>query len=261
MPKPLYPFTLALDLGVSSCGYAIVRTEGEDDQKKPVEILKMGVRIYPLSTDDVTEFTQGNAISKNAARTTARTARKGLDRYQLRRKALWNILEALEMHPDKNLLLKQSPLEIWGIRAKAVNEKITLKQLGRILLHLNQKRGYKHSKADDSGDSKQTDYVQKVNERYAEIKKLGMTVGQFFYEKLRLHFASENKIENAAYRIKEEVFPREAYIEEFDKIWNRQAKEYPDLLTDELRQKIRNEIIYYQRRLKSQKGLVNICEF
>src|SRR5262249_8737882 len=56
-------------------------------------------------------------------------------------------------------------------------------------------------------------------------------------------------------------FPRAAYVEEFDRIWKVQQVHYSSLLTDALFQKVRNEIIYYQRRLKSQKGLVNICEF
>lgn len=49
-------------------------------------------------------------------------------------------------------------------------------------------------------------------------------------------------------------------MEEFDKIMNQQQKHYSDIITDEFKSKLKNEIIYYQRRLKSQKGLVSICE-
>src|SRR5690554_2555315 len=54
---------------------------------------------------------------------------------------------------------------------------------------------------------------------------------------------------------------REAYIEEFEAICKQQQKHYPDLITEKFIQKVRDEIIYYQRPLKSQKGLVSICEF
>ena len=249
-------YVLGLDLGVSSIGFAIVKSIGE----KPGEILKMGVRIIPLSKDDETEFTQGNAISKNRNRTIKRTQRKGLDRYQLRRKALIAVLTANNMMPDRHLLLELSPIEIWGIRARAVTEKVSLQELGRILLHLNQKRGYKHSKSDDTEDNKQTEYVQQVNERFAGLKERGETIGQYFYAQLKQYFSVVKKTE-PAFRIKEKIFPRAAYIEEFDTIWKRQQEEYPSILTASFYNHVRNEIIYYQRRLKSQKGLVNFCEF
>ena len=37
--------------------------------------------------------------------------------------------------------------------------------------------------------------------------------------------------------------------------------EYHNELTPELKAEIRDTVIFYQRRLKSQKGLISICEF
>ncbi len=247
--------TLGLDLGITSIGWSLVEKDGD----MPIAIKDMGVRIIPLTKDDENEFTQGNAISKNRSRTLKRTQRKGLDRYQLRRKALTQVLKANNMMPDKHLLLELSPLEIWGLRARAIKEQVTLRELGRILLHLNQRRGYNHSKS-DSSDKEQTDYVQAVNDRHRAIREAGQTVGQHFYEELRKYFAVAEKTEEP-FRVKEKVFPRAAYKEEFNRIWQVQQEYYPSLLTDELFEKVRNGIIYYQRKLKSQKGLVNVCEF
>lgn len=247
---------LGLDLGTASVGWALVESNGDT----PVSIKGMGVRIIPLSPDDKNEFEQGKAISKNQKRTTSRTQRKGLDRYQLRRKALTNLLKEKNMYPDRHLLLELSPLEIWGLRAAAVVERKTLQEIGRIWLHLNQRRGYKHSKTDDLDNSKQTEYVQAVNNRYSLIKENRETIGQHFYKELKKYF-SEGEKNEAAFRIKEKVFPRSAYEEEFDCIWKCQRQFYPEVLTDELYQKVKNQIIYYQRKLKSQKGLVSVCEF
>lgn len=248
--------SLGIDLGVTSIGWALVEKDGDE----PISIKDMGVRIIPITTDDEKEFTQGNSITKNQKRTTMRTARKGLDRYQLRRKALIKILQENGMMPDRHLMLELSPIEIWGLRAKALERQVSLQELGRIWLHLNQRRGYNHSRHDDAADSKQTEYVKEVNDRYAQIKEAGHTIGQHFYEQLRKYFSTEHKID-AAYRVKEKVFPRTAYIEEFDRIWQVQKQFYPSLLTEDLRIQVRDEIIYYQRRLKSQKGLVGTCEF
>ena len=53
---------LGLDLGVGSIGWSVISIDENGD---PSEILGMGSRIVPLSTDDANEFSTGNAISKN----------------------------------------------------------------------------------------------------------------------------------------------------------------------------------------------------
>lgn len=236
---------LGLDLGVTSIGWAL--TEEKDGKR---EIVGMGSRIIPLSTDDEKEFSQGNAITKNQKRTAKRTQRKGYDRYQLRRKSLTSVLLDKKMFDEA--LFKLQPLELWGLRAKAVNEKIELKELGRVLYHLNQKRGYKSSRSDANLDKKDTEYVAGVKSRHQEIKEQGITIGQKFYAELQ---------KDQYYRTKQQVFPREAYIEEFEAICKQQQNHYPEIITDEFIAQLRDEIIYYQRKLKSQKGLVSVCEF
>jgi CRISPR-associated endonuclease Csn1 len=54
---------------------------------------------------------------------------------------------------------------------------------------------------------------------------------------------------------------RKTYEAEFDRIWDTQRIYYADILTEVNKNQIRNEIIYYQRPLKSQKGLVSVCTF
>ena len=238
---------LGLDLGVASIGWAVINVENDI----PIEIMNMGSRIVPLTTDDANEFTSGNAISKNQNRTKSRTQRKGYDRYQMRRKYLTDFLRKYNMLPSEELI-KLDVLDLWGLRAKAVNEAISLTELGRILYHLNQKRGYKSAKSDETEDKKQKDYVANVNNRYKKIKELNQTIGQYFYDQL-----SKDK----HYRTKEQVFPRAAYVEEFDKIWDFQSKQFPAILTEENKSIVRNEIIYYQRNLRSCKHLVSLCDF
>lgn len=237
---------LGLDLGVSSIGWALVKEEND----KPSEIIGMGVRIIPLDTDENDEFIKGNAISKNQNRTQKRTMRRGYYRYVLRRRALTAELKKHNMFDET--LFNLSQLQLWELRAKAATEKISLTELGRVLYHLNQKRGYKSSRSEENANKKDTEYVAEIKNRYQLLKQEGKTIGQKFYEELK---------NNPHYRIKQQVFPREAYMEEYDIIMNTQQQYYPVILTDELIQHIRNDIIYFQRKLKSQKGLVSICEF
>ncbi len=246
---------LGLDLGVSSIGWALI----EMDEDTPQQILAMGSRIVPLSSDDSDQFQKGQAITKNAERTQRRTARKGYDRYQQRRALLTEVLRRNNMLPQR---MDEHIIDLWGVRARAAQEQITLQELGRVLYHINQKRGYKHAKADNSGDKKQTDYVKAVNDRYNDLHATGHTLGQFFYEQLR-DTAVHNPDGSTYYtfRIKDKVYPRQAYIEEFDRIMATQRVFYPDVLTDDLIDTLRNRIIFYQRPLKSCKHLVSLCEF
>lgn len=237
---------LGLDLGVASIGWALIKEENE----QPKEIIGMGVRIVPLTKDETDEFSKGNKISKNHERTQKRTSRKVYYRYVLRRKALTSELRKKEMFDPG--LFKLPQLELWGLRAKAVTEKISLTELGRVLYHLNQKRGYKSAKAEENVDKKDTEYVAEVKNRYEQLKTEGLTIGQKFFAELK---------KNQHYRTKQQVFPREAYIDEYNQIMRKQQEFYPDVLSNDLIEHIRDNIIYFQRKLKSQKGLVSVCEF
>lgn len=243
---------LGLDLGSSSIGWAIVEEYSkeiitEDDSSDKDKIVAIGSRIIPLSTDESTQFSKGQALTKNADRTQKRTQRKGYDRYQLRRALLLEKLTQLGMY--NGCTLKVSKLELWGLRAKAVHQQITLLELGRVLCHINQKRGYRTVKA-DYGDKKQGAYVSEVLKNHKDINEQGLTIGEFLYNGM---------VADPAFRCKERIFPRIAYMEEFDTIMLCQKQFYPDILTEDTIAHIRDYIIFHQRPLKSCKHLVGRC--
>lgn len=244
---------LGLDLGVTSIGWAVIYI---DDEGKPLKILGMGSRIIPLSSDDRDQFQKGQAITKNQDRTTARTQRKGYNRKQLRKKELKKILTELGIYPSEELL-NLPTVELWKLRADAAEGCIALSSshLGRIFYMLNQKRGYKSARTEANQDKKDTDYVEAVKGRHEQLKEKRQTIGQHFYTEM---ITPDNT--SAHFQIKNNVYPREAYMEEFDAIIAGQ-KPYHPFLTDEVVNRLKNEIIFYQRPLKSQKGLVSICEF
>lgn len=244
---------LGLDLGVTSIGWAVILT---DDDSNPIKILGMGSRIIPLSSDDRDQFQKGQAISKNQDRTITRTQRKGYDRKQLRKEELKKILNELGIYPSHELLNLHSQ-ELWKLRADAAEGSTTLSaaQLGRIFYMLNQKRGYKSARSEANQDKKDTDYVAAVKGRHEQLKEKNQTIGQHFYtEMVSLNEAS------AHFQVKNNVYPREAYIEEFNAIIDAQKPHHP-FLTDDVVSRLKNEVIFYQRPLKSQKGLVSVCEF
>jgi len=149
---------LGLDLGSASIGWAFI-----EESEKATEVSKIigaGVRVIPLSSDEIKEFSAGQGISTNAARTLKRGARRNLQRYKLRREWLLRILKTNEIVEANKPIAEEgvnSTHEMWELRSKAATEQIGLHDFARVLLMLNKKRGYKSSRkskgAEDDGTS------------------------------------------------------------------------------------------------------------
>jgi CRISPR-associated endonuclease Csn1 len=258
---------LGLDIGTNSIGWAFIYED--DDQNS--DILDMGVRIISSDSKHATEFEKGQAITLNATRREKRGIRRGNQRYKLRHQRLKAALLALGMMPNDYLLKDLSALQLFELRAMAVQgDKLTLDEIGRVLIHLNQKRGYKSNRKANAEEKESTEanneetsenkpekkkgYLDLIMDRESLIKSKGLTIGQFFFQKLQ-------NTEGPPLRIKQQIFNRQSYIAEFDLIWEKQKAFYPNILTEKNRLLLRDEIIYFQRRLKSQKHLVSDCRF
>ena len=231
----------------------------------------MGSRVVPLTNlGDDKAFSKGEAFTANQKRTARRTMRRGFARYQLRRYRLRRELEKVGMLPDAALI--QLPLlELWELRERAATagRRLTLPELGRVLCHINQKRGYRHVKSDaaaivgDEGEKKKDSnsaYLAGIRANDEKLQDEHKTVGQYFAEQLRQN-QSESPTGGISYRIKDQIFSRQRYIDEYDQIMAAQRVYYPDILTDEFIRMLRDEVIFMQRPLKSCKHLVSLCEF
>ena len=259
---------LGLDLGVGSIGWCLIALDAQGD---PAEILGMGSRVVPLNNaTDAADFSIGKAFTASQERTARRTMRRGFARYQLRRYRLRRELEKVGMLPDAALI--QLPLlELWELRERAATagECLTLPELGRVLCHINQKRGYRHVKSDaaaivgDEGEKKKDSnsaYLAGIRANDEKLQDEHKTVGQYFAEQLRQN-QSESPTGGISYRIKDQIFSRQRYIDEYDQIMAAQRVHYPDILTDAFIRMLRDEVIFMQRPLKSCKHLVSLCEF
>lgn len=374
---------LGLDLGVSSIGWALVNEAENTDEKS--SIIKLGVRVNPLTVDEQTNFEKGKSITTNADRTLKRSMRRNLQRYKLRRENLIDCLKKHHIITDQTVLHEsgnRTTFETYHLRAKAAQEEISLEELGRVLLMINKKRGYKSSRKAKSQDEGQLidgmavarklyeenitpgqlvlsllnegkkyvpvfyrsdlenefnriwacqqsfypkiltaalkekltgksqkvsgiifkqecdlyvaeikgkdkrllsfqrrvnaitlqlpieevaavlcdvngaisnagGYLGAISDRSKELFFNKQTVGQYLMSELEKdpHFCIKNK-----------VFYRTDYLNEFETIWSVQSKFHPEL-TEELKHELRDIVIFYQRALKSQKGLVSLCEF
>ncbi|MDP4199264.1 MAG: HNH endonuclease domain-containing protein [Bacteroidota bacterium] len=247
--------TLGLDIGTTSIGWCLM----EDKSR----IIRSGVRIFPVGVQEDKFAKSATEESKNAARRTARGIRRGYDRYKLRRKQLRRILLELNMLPDR--LEMPSAQALYGLRVRGLDQKLELKEIGRVLLHLNQRRGFKSNRkaAPKDGDD-ETGIKLQMSELKQKVHDLGFrTLGEYYFSLYDANETKENwhNPDEPIERIRKRFVHRSMYEEEFDAIWKSQARFYPDLLTEERRREIKERCIYYQRPLKSQKGRVGKCRF
>lgn len=381
---------LGLDLGTTSIGWALVN-EAENNEEKS-SIIKLGVRVNPLTVDEQQNFEKGKSITTNADRTLKRSMRRNLQRYKLRRENLIEILKENGFITDETILSENgnyTTFETYRLRAKAATKKISLEELARVLLMINKKRGYKSSRKVKSKDEGQLiDGMEVAKQMYENnltpgqyslslLKKGGKNLPDFYRSDLEAEFdkvfdkqmefypdilsldlkeelrgkkrdavwaicakhfkengfelvgvkrqgkIAEQKEENYEWRtkalsekmeleqfviviqqiniqlnnssgylgaisdrskelyfnkqtvgqyqmaeldknpnysFKNQVFYRQDYLDEFEKIWETQSKFHKELSAD-LKQEIRDVVIFYQRPLKSQKGLISFCEF
>ncbi len=218
---------LGLDLGTNSIGWAVVNeTEKADEQSS---IVKLGVRVNPLTVDELTNFEKGKSITTNADRTLKRSMRRNLQRYKLRREHLIEILKTNGFISDETILSEngnRSTFETYRLRAKAATDEISLEEFARVLLMINKKRGYKSSrKAKNTEEGQLIDGMTIAQRLYDEE----LTPGQLSYELLK----SGKKYLPDFYRSDLQA--------EFDKVWNVQKQFYPELLIDELKENLKGK--------------------
>lgn len=255
---------LGLDLGTNSIGWALVEVD-----ETGCTLLDKGVDI----------FQEGVAREKNNEkpavqdRTKARALRRLYFRRRLRKIELLKCLVRYGLCPqltDSQLALwkskKQYPLveefmawqrtddrtgkNPYRDRYRALTETLDLDKLadryalGRAFYHIGQRRGFlsnrKEAGGDDDGKVKEG-----IKGLTAAMKAEGCRyLGEYFYrlygrkEKIRSHYTARN----------------EHYLAEFNAICERQQ------LPEEWRKSL-HRAIFYQRPLRSQKGLVGHCTF
>lgn len=230
---------LGLDLGTNSIGWAIVNEAENKDEKS--SIVKLGVRAIHFDTfvssdsgkevkgDPADFFKSGKGVSPNAGRTQKRSARRNLQRYKLRRANLIKILKESGIITDDTCLFEtnnSSTFETYRLRAKAVTEKISLEQLARVLLMINKKRGYKSSrKAKGNEDGALIDGMEIARKLYDD----NLTPGELCFDLLK-----------HGKRYLPDFYVSDLQAE-LDKIWNFQSSFYPNLLTTDIREEIRNK--------------------
>lgn len=265
---------LGLDLGSNSIGWALL----EEPDGKPNKIVDLGSRIFIKAVEEKTP------TPKNVKRRNARLTRRVLQR-RARRKArmlsyliqLGLLSQELKDNPAPELILNTlgNPYQL---RAKALDEPLTPFELGRVFLHLVQRRGFLSNKKTLLGDimddpdvlavlAEEEEKTDTGTERGKEesafkedINKLKNTIAEAGKHTLGEYLASLDHHDCKRNRATEGGHlrtDRQMYRDELELIWQCQQQHHA-ILTDDVREQIEN-IIFYQRPLKLKEDRIGKC--
>ncbi|MBL4702217.1 MAG: type II CRISPR RNA-guided endonuclease Cas9, partial [Phycisphaeraceae bacterium] len=179
-------------------------------------------------------FDTGKESSRNETRRIARGMRRQAQRRSLRKKELAKALIEAGLWPQEAGLQNELyAIDPYELRDKAVTQQITEHELGRVCLHLNQHRGFQSNRKKDRDDKDAKGMLAEMSELQEAIDKAGyQTLGQYLYNKVK-DFKHEHRIDDD--HIRSRHTRRSMLQNEFDIIWDQQAKHHPNLLTDTLR--------------------------
>lgn len=265
---------LGLDLGSNSIGWALL----EETDGKPNRIIDVGSRIFTKAVEEKTP------TPKNVKRRNARLARRVVQRRARRKQRMLNYLVSLGLlpqelkgHAQPEIILNQlgNPYQL---RAKALDEKLEVYELGRVLLHLVQRRGFLSNRKTLLSDmiddpdvlavlnelDEQEDSTEKASEETAfkkDISKLRNKIEAAHCRTLGEYLSKLKKDECKRNRKREGEHlrtDRQMYRDELDLIWKVQKEFHKEILTDEVKEQIEH-IIFYQRPLKLKEDRVGKC--
>lgn len=199
-------YRLGVDLGTSSIGTAVYKIDGEG-KILSLEHLDSYIFGEPVAPKEM--------LTLNTARRTARLIRRQVERKAARLRKIGHIAKSLGVERGDSAADTQDVIEL---RARAVSEKISLPQLIKVFCHIVKNRGYKGVVSE-----------KVVGKKLKETEKLlqdGKTLGQLLWEEKQKAAKGQpwRKIEEDGTFVY-----RHMVEEEFERIWQEQAKQEPRL--------------------------------
>jgi CRISPR-associated endonuclease Csn1 len=256
-------YRLALDLGSTSLGWAVLRLKGDE----PVAIIKAGARIF----SDGRNPKDGSSLA--VTRRAARAMRRRRDRLLKRKHRMMTLLLKHGFFPadtdERKALELLNPYEL---RAKGLNEALTPAEFARALFHINQRRGFRSNRKTDKKDNDSGALKTAISALRKQLDPSGAngkarTVGELLWWRLmpieegqplraglvRARYR-ERRIEkeDGKTRIDKsyDLYIDRAMIEaEFDALWSKQAALNPTVFTEAARAELK-DCLLHQRPLK-----------
>lgn len=253
-PKKTLRWRLALDLGSTSLGWAMLRL-GKDGQ--PCGIVRAGVRIF----SDGRNPKDGSSLA--VTRRAARAMRRRRDRLLRRKARMMQQLIDFGFFPQDAVERKRLELlNPYELRARGLDAALTPGEFARALFHINQRRGFKSNRRTDKGaDEKEAGAlktaIKELRERMAQ--EGARTVGEWLWRRcqkkqsVRARYHEERQAKEDGktrlHKYYDLYIDRQMIADEFDALWARQAALNPALFTEDKRAALRDTLLH-QRPLR-----------
>ena len=183
-------YSIGLDIGMASVGYAVVML---DERDEPCRIYRLGSRVFDKAEND-------NGSSLAAPRRENRSMRRRLRRKRFRKERIRKLISRygiMSLNDIDGLYHTSEQLsDIYEVRCKALDEKLTKEEFVRLLIHLSQRRGFKSNRKADNQDNKSDEgkLLTAVNENSELKEKKGYrTIGEMLYKDERFSEYKRNK--------------------------------------------------------------------
>lgn len=247
-------YRLALDLGSTSLGWAMIRLN-HDDPPAPIAVIKAGVRIF----SDGRNPKDGSSLA--VTRREARTMRRRRDRLLKRKERMTKTLTEHGFFPTEEAQRKALvTLNPYALRAKGLDQTLMPAEFARALFHINQRRGFKSNRKTDKKDNDSGALKQAISKlRAAMAEENCRTVGEWLHKRdmagqtVRARYR-QTKVtkDDGKTRIDKsyDLYIDRAMIEvEFDTLWAKQSSLNPVQFNDQARDELRYCLLF-QRPLK-----------
>jgi CRISPR-associated endonuclease Csn1 len=245
------PYTLGLDLGSNSVGWALIARNG--DAFADASRILCGVRIFPEGVD---RTTKGTEQPRGQNRRQMRGQRRMHYRRRQRRRLLARVLKHAGLLPQSaEAMATVRALNPYGLRARGLDEGLPPHEFGRILMHLCQRRGFKTNRK--TGKSKDDGKMAKSTTSLAE--EMQSTGCRTLGELLQRRGKEFVRTDPTARRIRTQYTLRTMYEEEFKALWDKQSESNPSLRDPELKSRI-HDAIFFQRKTWYDPKLIGDCE-
>ena len=245
-------YRLALDLGSTSLGWAMIRLTATD---QPCAVVKAGVRIF----SDGRNPKDGSSLA--VTRRDARSMRRRRDRL-LKRKArmLRSLIEHGFFSADESQRKALVTLNPYELRAKGLDAALTPAEFGRALFHVNQRRGFKSNRKTDKKDSDSGALKTAISRLRESLKTENCrSVGEWLHKRdaggltVRARYRQDKVVkDDGKTRIDKSYdlyIDRAMISDEFDALWKKQAELDPILFHEAARSDLK-DVLLHQRPLK-----------
>jgi CRISPR-associated endonuclease Csn1 len=249
---PQMRYRLALDLGSTSLGWAMVRL---NPLNEPCAIIKARVRIF----SDGRNPKDGSSLA--VSRREARAMRRRRDRLIKRKNRMMATLLRHKFFPQDEIARKAlEKTDPFALRAKGLDQALLPEEFARALFHINQRRGFKSNRKTDKKENDSGALKTAIGQLRQAMQATGCrTVGEWLFARhqqglsVRARYR-ENRIaqDNGKTKIEKsyDLYIDRAMIEaEFDALWAKQSELNPALFHDTARDELK-DCLLHQRPLK-----------